>query len=201
VVIGIVHSGIGTTVSMRNMFDHIGVDAELATTPAHLERYSHLVLPGVGHYTEGTTRLDAGGWREPIVAFAATGKPLLGVCLGMQLLGDGSDEGEGAGLGLLPFRLHKIPATDGTRVPHMGWNTVSGEHGGSPLLASDVPARYYFVHSFAVDAASPVARGITRYGAPFASVVGRDNVSGVQFHPEKSHRFGMALLRQFAEAA
>ena len=198
-LVGIVHSGIGTTASMLNMFRHIGCQAELAVTPDGLDRYSHLVLPGVGHFSEGSGRLASGGWREPIIEFARTGKPLLGVCLGMQLLGTGSDEGPGEGLGLLPIRLQKLESKPGTPVPHMGWNTVATVRAPSQLLDDDEDARYYFVHSFAASATSPEAQGITQYGVPFASVVGHDNVYGVQFHPEKSHRFGMSLLRNFAK--
>jgi glutamine amidotransferase len=158
-------------------------------------------LPGVGHYTEGARRLSEGGWRAPIAEFAASGKPLLGICLGMQLLGEGSAEGDGEGLGLLPFRLERLPAAPGTPVPHMGWNTVAAAGAGSPLLESEEEARFYFVHSYAVRADSALAQGTTDYGTPFASVVGRGNVHGVQFHPEKSHRFGMTLLRNFAREA
>lgn len=184
---------------MQNMFKHIGVEAEVTAEPNGLDRFSHLVLPGVGHYTEGTSRLSSGGWREPVAAFAASGKPLLGVCLGMQLLGLASEEGPGDGLGLLSFTLEKIQAAPGTPVPHMGWNTLSPAGSSSPLLEGEEGARFYFVHSFAVRADSPFALGLTSYGGLFASVVGRDNVSGVQFHPEKSHRFGMTLLRNFAK--
>jgi imidazole glycerol-phosphate synthase subunit HisH len=184
---------------MLNMFQHIGVQAELVHSPDGLDRYSHLVLPGVGHFSEGASRLTSGGWRGPITEFVRSGKPLLGVCLGMQLLGVGSEEGPGDGLGLLPFHLRKLEAKPGTPVPHMGWNTVAAVGDSSKLLDVDADARFYFVHSFAVDPESPDARGLTQYGGPFASVVGRDNVSGVQFHPEKSHRYGMELLRNFAK--
>jgi glutamine amidotransferase len=197
-LVGIVHSGIGTTASMLNMFRHIGVDAELTREPSSLAAYSHLVLPGVGHFSEGSRRLADGGWVDPILAFAQTGKPVLGVCLGMQLLGESSEEGAGEGLGLLPFSLKKLPADAGVPVPHMGWNTLTEADDSSGLLEMDDDARFYFVHSFAVDASDPSALAITQHGREFASVVGRDNVQGVQFHPEKSHRFGMALLSNFA---
>jgi glutamine amidotransferase len=199
-LVGIVQSGIGTTASMLNMFRHIGVPVELATSADHLDRFSHLVLPGVGHYTEGSRRLVLGGWTGPIVDFAGMGKPLLGVCLGMQLLGEGSEEGPGEGLGLIPFFLKRLPAGPNLPVPHMGWNTLAEAGVGSPLLKLEGDSRFYFVHSFAVDMDSPYARALTVYGRSFASVVARDNVHGVQFHPEKSHRFGMALLRNFAKA-
>lgn len=198
-VVGIVSSGIGTTASMLNMFRHIGADAELVVDPAGLAKYSHLVLPGVGHYSEGSSKLAEGGWREPIIDFAKTGKPLLGVCLGMQLLGQGSAEGPGDGLGLLPFTLERIRTAPGVVVPHMGWNSVAPVGSGSALLDSEPQPRFYFVHSYAVPADSPVATATTVYGTPFASMVGAGNVFGAQFHPEKSHRFGMALLRNFAK--
>lgn len=205
--VGVVQTGIGTTASMLSMLAHLGIEAEVTSDADGLDRFSHLVLPGVGHYSEGARLLSAGGWRGPIATFATSGRPLLGVCLGMQLLGEGSDEGDGEGLGLLPFRLSRLPAAPGTPVPHMGWNTVRPVDDADPRAAailaegadSGSDARYYFVHSFAAPADSVVAVATTDYARPFASVVGRDNVVGVQFHPEKSHRFGMALLRRFAE--
>lgn len=198
---GIVESGVGTTASMLNMFRHIGAAVELATAPDSLSRYSHLVLPGVGHFTEGTRRLAVGGWTTPLREFAASGKPMLGVCLGMQLLGVGSAEGPGSGLSLLPYSVEAVAAASGLPVPHMGWNTVQPTGNSSPLLDLDDDARFYFVHSFAVSSANPTATGTSDYGKPFASVVGRANVHGVQFHPEKSHRHGMTLLRNFTKLA
>jgi imidazole glycerol-phosphate synthase subunit HisH len=199
--VAIVNSGIGTTASMLNMFRHIGADAEVVNDSSKLDAYSHLVLPGVGHYTEGSRRLAEGGWNEHIVEFARTGKPVLGVCLGMQLLGETSEEGPGDGLGLIPFDLIKLPSDTGLPIPHMGWNTIVGRTKPSALLELEEEPRFYFVHSFAVDADNPYALATTEYGQRFASVVGRDNVTGVQFHPEKSHRFGMALLRNFVKSA
>lgn len=189
---------------MLNMFRHIGVEAEVTPDPSQLDRFTHVVLPGVGHYSEGSRLLSDGGWRGPIAAFAASGRPLLGVCLGMQLLGEGSDEGAGEGLGLLPFRMTLIPSAPGVPVPHMGWNTLTpvahADRRPAGVIDAESDSRYYFVHSYAAPADSPVAVATTSYGSDFASAVGRDNIVGAQFHPEKSHRFGMALLRRFAEA-
>ncbi|MEO6942472.1 MAG: imidazole glycerol phosphate synthase subunit HisH [Terrimesophilobacter sp.] len=198
-MIGIVDSGIGTTASVANMLHHISVPARVSAHPTDLDGFSHLILPGVGHFTEGARRLSEGGWRDPVRDFAQSGRPVLGICLGMQLLGEGSDEGEGEGLGLLPFRLEKLRPGSGMSVPHMGWNTVEALGADLPLLETSELARYYFVHSYGVPADSVVARGTTTYGVPFASVVGHKNVLGVQFHPEKSHRFGMTLLRNFSQ--
>lgn len=201
-MIAIVDCGIGNVGSVANMFRKIGVPAVVSGDPKVVAEAEKLVLPGVGAFDHGMTRLHASGlipileqrvrhWRTQI----------LGICLGLQLLTRGSEEGECPGLGWLPastvrFRLGKEEAH--LKVPHMGWNTVQAKKAdGWPSLAGQ--PRFYFVHSYHLecDFADDVL-ATASYGYEFPVAVRRGNLSGVQFHPEKSHRFGMAVLRDFA---
>jgi glutamine amidotransferase len=201
-MIAIVDMGIGNTGSLLNMFRKIGVEAAATTSPEAILDADKVVLPGVGSFHRAAQRLTDLGVREAITEAAVTkGKPLLGICLGMQLLTRRSEEGGDSGLDLIPGETVRFRPVEGSRlkIPHMGWNTIrkSGSH---PLFA-DMPAdsRFYFVHSYHVICDSPdVTIAETDYGSPFASSIARDNVLGVQFHPEKSHRFGMQLLENFA---
>lgn len=197
----IVDLGIGNTGSLLNMFRKLGVAATLSTDPDRILNADRLVLPGVGSFKRGVQRLEETGTAAAIGEFVATkGRPLLGICLGMQLLTRKSEEGGGAGLGLIPGETVRLRAPEGSRlkIPHMGWNNVktSREHPLFGGLPDD--ARFYFVHSYHVVCDSPdSAIGETEYGYPFVSSVAAENVSGVQFHPEKSHQFGMRLLENF----
>jgi glutamine amidotransferase len=198
--ITIVDYGMGNIGSLRNMFKRIGYATELASTPQDLRRATKVLLPGVGAFDPAMERLAATGLGQAVRDKAlADGVPTLGICLGMQLLGDGSEEGERPGLGLIPARARRFPASAG-KVPHMGWNEVTPAR--PSLLTAPLPAgsRFYFVHSYymrAEDAADAILT--CTYGVTFDAAIQRGNVYGAQFHPEKSHRFGMALLRAFAE--
>lgn len=164
-----------------------------------LQTFSHLILPGVGHYFMGVSALDLSDLRPAILQFVASGKQLLGVCLGMQLLGTTSDESSGAGLSLIDFTIGRIPPSPDSKVPHIGWNYVD-HYEGSKLVSgntSDQP-KYYFNHGFALlDTEQSYVKGISECGTRFAAVVEQDNIFGVQFHPEKSHKFGAELIRKF----
>ncbi|HKR10327.1 MAG TPA: imidazole glycerol phosphate synthase subunit HisH [Gemmatimonadaceae bacterium] len=201
-MIAIVDMGIGNTGSLLNMFKKIGVEATPTTDPQTILNADKVVLPGVGSFHRAAQRLTDLGVREAITRAAGTGKPLLGICLGMQLLTRRSEEGGDSGLDLIPGETVRFRAPEGSRlkIPHMGWNTIK-KSGSHPLFA-DMPAdsRFYFVHSYHVVCDSPdVTIAETDYGGSFASSIARDNVMGVQFHPEKSHRFGMQLLENFAK--
>ncbi|HEX8298943.1 MAG TPA: imidazole glycerol phosphate synthase subunit HisH, partial [Rubricoccaceae bacterium] len=158
-----------------------------------------LILPGVGAFDRGMAHLEAFGLIEPLRERALVdGVPTLGICLGMQLLASGSDEGARDGLGWIPGRAHRLPAAPGRTVPHMGWNYVTAVR-DNPLVPLDgARRRFYHVHSFHVvpDALADVL-ATTPYGDDLATVIGRGNVLGAQFHPEKSHRFGMDLFERF----
>jgi len=194
-MIGIANIGIGTTQTVQNMLSYLDIESEITKDASSLSKYSHLILPGVGHYSEGSNLLSRNGWAKEIKSFAES-KPILGICLGMQLLGAGSEEGEGSGLNLLDFAVSKIIGNSSIRSPHMGWNSVSW------VDKHDAPAdeRFYFVHGYYVDQIHEFTIGTTFYGQEFTSVIRSKNIWGFQFHPEKSHRYGMNVLREFAES-
>lgn len=196
----IVDYGMGNLGSVQRALEECGVSAEIASDPTAMARASHVVLPGVGAFGDAMARLASGGWIEPLRQLAAERVPLLGICLGMQLLADYGEEGGGhEGLGLVPGRVVRLhPADLRERVPHVGWNEVCARR-ADPLLAS-IPPRtdFYFVHSYhfsLVDDQNAVA--YTPYCGEFTSVVRAGSVTGTQFHPEKSSRAGLRLLRNF----
>ena len=196
-MIAIVDYGMGNRRSVEKALEHVGAEPRLTADHEVVRAAGGIVLPGVGAFPEAMRRLRASGTDELIRDRAADGVPILGLCLGMQLLFDASDEHEGAtGLGLLPGRVIALRAP---RVPHIGWNLVTFER-DSPLTEGlGEAAAFYHVHSLAPEPESEhdvVGRG--EYGGRFVSIVERGNVMGVQFHPEKSSRDGLALLRNFA---
>jgi glutamine amidotransferase len=198
--ITIVDYGMGNIGSLRNMFKRIGHATELASTPEDLRGATKILLPGVGAFDPAMERLAETGLGQAVRDKALVERvPTLGICLGMQLLGDGSEEGERPGLSLIPARARRFPTSAG-KVPHMGWNEVVPTS-PSPLTAPLPPgSRFYFVHSYYMLAEEPADAILTcTYGVPFHAAIQRGNVYGAQFHPEKSHRFGMALLKAFAE--
>ncbi len=212
-MIALVDYGISNLRSVQKAFEHLGTAVTLVDTPAGLAQADRLILPGVGAFPAGMRGLRERGLIEPIRQAARDGKPLLGICLGMQLLFESSDElGETAGLGLLPGRVTKIRDARSTgqkafhlshsalKIPHVGWNQfeVVRQH---PLLRDLVSGSHaYFVHSYAVyPAQRDIVLAMTDYGGPFASIVGRGNVCGLQFHPEKSQAVGLRLLSNFLE--
>lgn len=197
----VVDYGMGNLGSVRNAFDAIGVPVRLVDHPAALDEADHVVLPGVGAFGEAMRRLGELGFRDALErAVLGRRKPLLGICLGMELLAERSYEhGEHRGLGWIPGEVVRIaPSDPSLRVPHVGWNEVE-RRAPSPLYAGLPPApSFYFVHSyrFAADPASVTA--VCDHGGELAASVARGHVHGVQFHPEKSHQVGLALLRNFA---
>lgn len=199
-MIRIIDYGVGNIASIENMLRKVGAPVGIGRTEAELRGASHLILPGVGAFDHGMSSLRARGL-EPVLSelVRERGIPILGICLGMQLLAQRSEEGSEPGLGWLDAECVRfsLPTTGRLKVPHMGWNTVSSPPGApNPLLPED--ARFYFVHSYHIrchDAAD--VAGTTTYGYPFTAAVRRGNITGVQFHPEKSHRFGLELLRRF----
>lgn len=198
--ITIVDYGMGNIGSLRNMFRRIGQSTEIASTPEDVRRARKILLPGVGAFDPAMERLEMSGLGDAVREKAlGDGAPTLGICLGMQLLGDGSEEGERPGLSLIPARARRFPREVG-KVPHMGWNEVAAAS-PSELTAGLAPSsRFYFVHSYYVHAEERADAILTcEYGLRFDAAIQRGNVFGAQFHPEKSHRFGMAFLKAFAE--
>ena len=208
-MIGLIDYGISNLRSVQKAFAHLGVDVTLVDTPDQLAQAERLILPGVGAFRAGMAGLQSRGLIEPIKQAVAAGKPLIGICLGMQLLFESSDElGDTVGLGLLPGHVTKIKMQDAShalrithhalKIPHMGWNQLDlvKEH---PLVNGVESGAYaYFVHSYAVyPEQTDIVIATTEYGGPFASIVGRGNICGLQFHPEKSQAVGLRLLENF----
>jgi len=199
-MLAVVDYGVGNQGSVINMYRRLGMEAVRITTAAEVGAAERLVLPGIGAFDHCMRRLREAGLERPLLAAVARGVPLLGICVGMQMLLDGSDEGVEPGLGLVRGRALRFPAGV-LKVPHMGWNSVR-------WLADDAlneslrgEARFYFVHSYRAVCEDPASvLGTTVYGGEFASVIRAGRVYGVQFHPEKSHRFGLALLGNFGRA-
>lgn len=199
--VSLIDYGLGNLGSVANMFKRVGADVRRVSTPDEVLSSDRLLLPGIGAFDTGMRLLDELGLREPIREFAASGRPLLGICLGMQLLLDGSEEGEMSGLGLVPGRSVRFDDAAGLRVPHMGWNVVEPARADPLLDGLPDESRFYFVHSYAVvPEADADVLATTAYGRTFASMIRAGNVMGAQYHPEKSHSFGMKVLKNFAEA-
>jgi glutamine amidotransferase len=199
--ITIIDYGMGNLGSIQNMLKKIGVVSVITSDPEIIKESEKLILPGVGSFDQAMFNLNQLGLITIIQNKAASGTPILGICLGMQLLANSSEEGELQGLGLVPGKVIKfhLPAT--YKIPHMGWNLVDCKslhplYEGFEILEE---VRFYFVHSYhfvCVDEHD--VSGTTNYGSNFISSVQKGNVYGVQFHPEKSHQFGQLLLKNFA---
>jgi imidazole glycerol-phosphate synthase subunit HisH len=197
--VAIVDYGMGNRRSVEKALEHVGARVRITRDPTELEAADALVVPGVGAFPQGMRNLIDVGLDDRIRAIAATGTPVLGICLGMQLLFDRSQEHElTEGLGLLAGEVSALDA-GGLRIPHIGWNDVRFEH-PSPLTARlpEAGCAFYHVHSLAARPEDPDdVIATTEYGERFATIVGHGNVFGVQFHPEKSSRDGLALLANF----
>jgi glutamine amidotransferase len=200
-MIAILDYDMGNIGSIANMLRHIGAECTVTSDPGALRDAKGLILPGVGAFDEGMDRLRDRGLKSVLDRLAlAERKPILGICLGAQLMTRSSEEGRLPGLGWIAADTRRFRAQPGMRIPHMGWNHVEIQR-AHPLWACLRPgARFYFVHSYHLvcdDPADVLCQ--TDYGGPFTSAIGRDNILGVQFHPEKSHRYGMELLRGFVQ--
>ena len=192
----------GNLGSVLRAFARVDVEARIAVRPEDLAGASHVLLPGVGGFTAAMEVLTRDGWDEALRVHAAEGRPLLGICLGMQLLGSRGDEGGTCdGLGLIPGRVAPLSELGcGPRIPHLGWNDV--EVVRRSTLLSGIPDRtdFYFAHSYALvpDDASHVV-GRVKHGAEFVGAVEADHIAGIQCHPEKSSAAGLRILANFAE--
>jgi glutamine amidotransferase len=197
----IIDYGVGNLASIVNMFKRVGVSAVVSGDPEKLRAATKLVLPGVGAFDPVMDKLRASGLMDELNRKVLDeGVPVLGMCVGMQMFGHGSEEGNLPGLGWLDATCQKFrQETPSLRVPHMGWNNVKRVK--QSALTDTLPddARFYFVHSFHMVCRDPSDVLLTTdYGGEFVAAVQRGNIFGTQFHPEKSHRFGMELYRRFA---
>jgi glutamine amidotransferase len=202
-MIAIIDYGMGNLRSVQKALEAVGANAEITSDPEAIRRSAKVILPGVGAFADAIAELRRTGLDEAFREAVRAGKPCLGVCLGLQLLFDVSEEdGEHTGLGLLPGRVVRFRPVPGLPIPHMGWNTLRIRR-EVPILAGLTPdPSVYFVHSYhAVPARPDDVIAEADYPDPFAAVVGRDNLVACQFHPEKSQKVGLAMYARFAALA
>ena len=198
-LVGVLDYGMGNLRSVAKAVERVGGTPRLVVRPEEAEEADALVVPGVGAFGACMAGLRERGLDEVVRAFVAAGVPVLGVCLGMQVLFEWSEEGDAEGLGLLPGKVRRLPA--GVKVPHMGWNQVRWTR-TNPITAR-VPdgTRFYFVHSYVCDASPEDTAGETEHGVRFAAAVARGPLFGTQFHPEKSGAPGLEVYRAFVGTA
>ena len=203
-MIGIVDYGVGNVLAFANMYKRMNIQCEVVTTEADLAAVEKVILPGVGSFDFAMSKLNDSGLRGALEgAVVESDVPLLGVCVGMQMLANESDEGDLPGLGWIPGSVKRFSLSDDAkriRAPHMGWNNLSINRDTSLLRDLNEEAWFYYLHSYYFDCADPTDElGCCDYGIRFSCAVNRENIFGVQFHPEKSHDYGAKLLRNFAE--
>ena len=200
-MIVIVDYGVGNVASVLNMLRKVGARARVSGAAAEIEAADKLILPGIGHFGHGMRKLAESGLVASLREQALVQrKPILGICLGMQMMTRGSEESDVPGLGWLDAFTHRFAESPQRRVPHMGWNSVRPSADARLFdLAPPEPERFYFVHSYFVRVADGADTAAScSYGDEFTAAFEHENLFGVQFHPEKSHLFGMSVLRRFA---
>lgn len=196
-MIGIIDYGMGNLSSVENALRHLDLPSRLLSTPDEMADCDRIILPGVGAFGRAMENLTAGGWVSPVQDWAAQGRPLLGICLGMQLLAEESTEfGLTKGLSLLPGRID-LMKPEGLVVPHMGWNSLHLVRAHPLLNGVKEGDDVYFVHSYALEGGEDVWLATAEYGGTVPAVVGQGSVAGCQFHPEKSLVPGLAILSAF----
>jgi glutamine amidotransferase len=201
-MITIIDYGVGNIRAYINLYERINVKIKVAYNAADLKSATKIILPGVGAFDYAMTRLNSSGMRETITELVLVKKlPIIGICVGMQMLGEISEEGELPGLGWIPGKIKlfdsKVLSSE-RRLPHMGWNNIS--HNNDNLFGSvDLNNRFYFLHSYYFECENQDdILATTEFGVNFTSAIKKDNIYGVQFHPEKSHTNGVQLLKNFA---
>lgn len=203
-MIAIIDYGLGNIQAFVNVYNRVGIPVTVAKTADELHRASKLILPGVGAFDHAMNLLDASGMRQALDHLVLEEKmPILGICVGMQILAEKSEEGKLAGLGWIPGQVRafkSVPGAAALPLPHMGWNDVQVTCENGLFKGLEEESRFYFLHSYFFECAEPDAAIATAsYGIDYSCAVRSDNVYGVQFHPEKSHHFGTNLLKNFAE--
>ena len=202
-MIGVVHYGLGNIAAFLSIYKRLNIAAAPVSTAEELAQADRIILPGVGSFDWAITRLEQAGLRPTLEALVQSEKrPVLGVCVGMQMMAKSSEEGQLAGFGWIDATTKLMRGAPGAKplnLPHMGWNDVrvSSTH---PLMRGLGSPQFYFLHSYHVAPVEPdVSIAVAEYGGAFTAAVGAGNVMGTQFHPEKSHESGIELLRNFAE--
>lgn len=200
-MIVIIDYGLGNVGSIKNMLKKIGIESRITDSIGEIEKADKIILPGVGKFDAGMQGIRERGLLPVLNNKVLVEKvPLLGICLGMQILTDSSDEGKDTGLGWIHGVTKKFILPEEYKIPHMGWNTVDYVKRTPLTLGVEENERYYFVHSYYVKPkSSDDILMQTNYGKKFASAIYHDNIYGVQFHPEKSHKYGIKLLGNFAK--
>ncbi|MBY0496024.1 MAG: imidazole glycerol phosphate synthase subunit HisH [Cyanobacteria bacterium] len=203
-MISIVDYGLGNVQAIANIYKRLNIPAQLVSTASALAEATRLVLPGVGAFDWAMSRLNDSGMRETLDHLVLRDRrPVLGICVGMQMMAHRSEEGVQHGLGWIDGvvkRFDEAAFHERTHLPHMGWNDVAPRQPGGLFAGIETESRFYFLHSYHIvpaNAADVIA--YTDYNVRFASSIRHDNVFGTQFHPEKSHHWGVRLLRNFAE--
>ncbi len=203
-MITIIDYGLGNVLAFVNVYKRLNIPVAVAKCSDDLGQASKLILPGVGSFDHAIQQFDMSGMRESVEQLVkGAGMPVLGICVGMQMLAACSDEGVLPGLGWIDGKVKKFDVASmpiGTYLPHMGWNDVKPSADSGLFKEMEMECRFYFLHSYYFECHQQEdVLAVTDYGGPFSCAVHRDNVYGVQFHPEKSHHFGSQLLKNFAE--
>lgn len=204
-MIALIDYGLGNLQAFINLYQRLHIPVSVATTSADIEKASKLILPGVGHFDHAMQLFNASEMKEAIVRrVTEDGVPIIGICVGMQMLAYSSEEGSESGLGWIPGKVKCFKnalADSHLPLPHMGWNDVIATNGAALFKQFDPEdTRFYFLHSYYFEPEkAEYCMGRCDYGLHFSCAVNKDNVYGVQFHPEKSHHFGELLLKNFAE--
>ncbi len=196
-MIAIIDYGMGNLRSVQKAFEFLGYEAVITDRADEIDRADHVVLPGVGAFEDAMKRLRDSGLDQAVLRCAADGRPLLGICLGMQMMFEWSEEnGHFAGLGLFPGGITRLE-NRGLKIPHMGWNTLTTRE--CPLFGAGENPQVYFVHSYCAAEIADYTAATCEYGQVFTAAVCRGNVVATQFHPEKSGEAGLKMLKNFAE--
>ena len=201
-MISIVNYGIGNIGSLLNMLRYIGVEANVENDPERLLMSKKLILPGVGSFDVAMNKINSiTGMKEILHTKAHKEQvPILGICLGMQLMANQSEEGDLKGLGWIPGKVKRFPTNKDFKVPHMGWNSVEVSQKNNLTDSINKESRFYFVHSYYVELEDTVNSLLSTYhGIKFESGITLNNIYGLQFHPEKSHKYGMKILESFSK--
>ena len=200
--IGIIDYGMGNLGSVTNACRFLGLNAEIITTPAQMDSCRAVILPGVGAFGDCMGHLISHGFVEPVLKWVKSGNSFMGICLGLQMLFESSEETPGvSGLGVFGGTVKRFSAGGGLKVPQIGWNAVRQKRPAPAFAGVADESYFYFVHSFYVSPADDtIIAGTTNYGIEYCSAVWKDNVFAVQFHPEKSQSIGLQMLKNFVSA-